>query len=88
MFKNKNALMLKKGYLEIELELELKQISSQEQMLKMQVDATAAMHQMVTRILLKKSHLEKYTEQKASIAKMLSADIAPEVANQLTKKLL
>jgi hypothetical protein len=57
-------------------------------MIKMQIDATTAMHQIVTSILPKKSPLEKYKEQKATIANMLSAgEITPEVANQLIEKL-
>jgi hypothetical protein len=77
----------KNARLELDLKLGAQQFSSQEQMIKMQIDATTAMHQMVTSILPKKSPLEKYKEQKASIATLLSAgDITSEVANQLFEK--
>jgi hypothetical protein len=46
------------------------------------------MHQMVASILPKKTPLEKYREQKASIAAMLAAgEINAQVAQQLTDKL-
>jgi len=74
--------------LELDLKLEAQRFSSQEQMIKIQIDATTAMHQIVTSILPKKSPLEKYKEQKATSANMLSAgEITPEVANQLIEKL-
>ncbi len=67
--------------------LEEKRQATQEQLLKMQTEAAAAMNEIVHNII-KKSPLDKYREQKASIAAMLAAgDISSEVANQLMEKL-
>jgi hypothetical protein len=67
--------------------LEGKQQAMQEQPLKMQTEAAAAMHEIVHNII-KNSPLDKYREQKASIAAMLAAgDISSEVASQLMEKL-
>ena len=74
--------------LEFELKLEEKRLSGQEQMLKMQTEANAAMHEMVQSLIPKKTPLEKYREQKAAIAAMLAAgDITADVASQLIEKL-
>jgi len=55
--------------------------------MKMQMDAAAAMNEVV-QSMTKKSPLEKFKEQKAAIAAMVaSGDISNDVARQLMEKL-
>ncbi len=57
-------------------------------MYKIQVDGMAAMQQVVTSVIPKKSSLDNYRECKASLATILAAgDISVDVANQLIEKL-
>jgi hypothetical protein len=78
----------KSSRLELELKLEEKRVSGQEQLLKMHTEANAAMHELMQSFIPKKSPLEKYREQKAAITAMLAAgDITGDVANQLIEKL-
>ncbi len=54
----------------------------------MQTEAAAAMQQMLQIVIPKKSPLEKFREQKATITDMLAAgEIFNEVASQLMDKL-
>jgi hypothetical protein len=74
--------------MEAEMKLEEKRLSTQEHLFQMQADAAAAMQAMLQTVIPKKSPLEKFREQKASIAAMLAAgEISAEVANQLMDKL-
>jgi hypothetical protein len=61
--------------------------AAQAQLMKMQMDAAAAMNEVV-QSMTKKSPLEKFKEQKAAIAAMVaSGDISNDVARQLMEKL-
>ena len=74
--------------MEAELKLEEKRQSTQEHLFKMQTEAAAAMQQMLQTVIPKKSPLEKFREQKATITDMLAAgEISNEVASQLMDKL-
>jgi signal recognition particle GTPase len=75
-------------HLDLELKLEAQRFTNQEQIYKMQVDRMAAMQQIVTSVIPKKSPLDNYKKRKAAMAAMLAAgDISIEVANQLIEKL-
>jgi glutamate/tyrosine decarboxylase-like PLP-dependent enzyme len=80
-----SALQLKQQ--EQAAKLQETQQAAQIQLMKMQTDATAAMHEVVQKIM-NKSPLDKYKEQKAAIAAMLAAeDIPDHFAAQLMEKL-
>jgi hypothetical protein len=78
----------KASRLDLELKLKAQRFTNQEQMFKIQANGMAAMQQIVTHIIPKKSPLDNYNEHKAAIAAMLAAgDISVEVANELIGKL-
>ena len=74
--------------LQHEITLEETRQSTQAQLFKMQSESTAAMQQLISSIIPKKTALEKYKESKAAITAMLVAgDISAEVGSQLIRKL-
>jgi hypothetical protein len=75
--------------LQLEVQLETSHQTTQQQIFKMQSDTTAVMQQVLTSVLPQKASLDKYQEQKESIAIMLAAgDITAIMAKQLMNKLL
>jgi acyl-homoserine lactone acylase PvdQ len=78
----------KANRLQLEIQLENTHQTTQQQMFKMQSDASAVMQQILTSVMLQKAPLDKYRDRKASIAAMLAAgDITANVAKQLMTKL-
>ena len=78
----------KANRLQLEIQLENTRQTTQQQIFKMQSDASAVMQQMLTSVMPQKTPLDKYRDRKASIAAMLAAgDITANVSKQLMTKL-